>query len=149
MAERFAPDVLADVYQLVAGRRPESGEVTVMGDDAVLPGRFRVGAAAAACVGVTTLAAAELFRSRGGDPGPVSVSAWHAAMAFATEGWLRIDGQPGGAGWAELSGNYRAADGWVRLHCNYEHHGRAGCAALGVPTTKSNRPPATPFRGAA
>jgi hypothetical protein len=49
--------VLADVYQVIAGRQPESGEVTVMGDDAVLPGRFRVGAAAAACVGATTPAA--------------------------------------------------------------------------------------------
>jgi crotonobetainyl-CoA:carnitine CoA-transferase CaiB-like acyl-CoA transferase len=30
-----------------------------------------------------------------------------------------------------LSGDYRAADGWVRLHCNFDHHRRAAQRALG------------------
>lgn len=32
---------------------------------------------------------------------------------------------------APLSGDYRAADGWVKLHCNYPHHEAAVCAVLG------------------
>ncbi|HEY3749737.1 MAG TPA: CoA transferase [Pseudonocardiaceae bacterium] len=130
-------DVLTDLYQRVAGRRPDPAEVTVVGDDQILPGRFRVGAAAAACVGTATLAAAELWRARGGDPGRVTVDARHAALAFTTERSLRVDGQVPGAAWAELSGDYPTADGWVRLHCNYEHHASAACAALAVPPDKA------------
>lgn len=129
-----AADVCADVCHQVTGG-PAS--IDVDGADPVLPGRFRVGAAAAACVGTATEAAARLWRDRGGEPGPVRVSVRHAALAFATEHWLRVDGERNGTGWAHLSGNYRAADGWVRLHCNYEHHAVAACAALGVPQDKA------------
>jgi crotonobetainyl-CoA:carnitine CoA-transferase CaiB-like acyl-CoA transferase len=132
-----AAEVLADLHQQVAGRRPDPAEITVTGDDPMLPGRFRLAAAAAACVGTTTLAAAELLRARGGEPGPVTVDARHAGLAFATERWLRADGQPAGVGWADLSGDYRAADGWVRLHCNYDHHAKAVCVALAVPKDKA------------
>ncbi|MFC6085515.1 CoA transferase [Sphaerisporangium aureirubrum] len=34
--------------------------------------------------------------------------------------------------WAPLSGDYRAADGWVRLHCNFDHHRDAALRALGL-----------------
>jgi crotonobetainyl-CoA:carnitine CoA-transferase CaiB-like acyl-CoA transferase len=132
-----AEGVFADLYQQVAGRRPDPAEVTVKGDDPLLPGRFRIGAEAAACVGTMTLAAAELFRARGGDPGRVTVDARHAATAFASETLLWVDGGPAGAGWADLSGNYRAADGWVRLHCNYPLHAAAACRALSVPPDKA------------
>jgi crotonobetainyl-CoA:carnitine CoA-transferase CaiB-like acyl-CoA transferase len=148
MSADAAADVLADLYQQVAGRRPEPAEVTVSGDDPVLPGRFHVTRAAAASVATATLAAAELLRARGGDPGPVTVDTRHAALAFATEHWLTVDGQPAGAGWAELSGNYRAADGWVRLHCNYDHHARAACAALAVPMDKAAITEAVALRAA-
>ncbi|HEY1570167.1 MAG TPA: CoA transferase [Pseudonocardiaceae bacterium] len=149
MSDSSAADVFADSYAEIAGRRPTPGEVTITGDDPLLPGRFRVGAAAAACVGAMTLAAAELFRERGGDPGQVSVDAWHALLAFATERWLRVDGEPAGAGWAELSGNYRTADGWVRLHCNYPHHADAVCTALGVPADRAAVTDAVAARSAA
>ncbi|MDT7950312.1 MAG: CoA transferase [Acetobacteraceae bacterium] len=32
-----------------------------------------------------------------------------------------------------LSGDYRAADGWIRLHCNAPHHRAAALAVLGTP----------------
>ncbi|HEX5402118.1 MAG TPA: CoA transferase [Pseudonocardiaceae bacterium] len=124
-------DAFTDLYQHVAGHGPD--QAVVVGDEPVLPGRFQVDAAAAACVGTATLAAAELWRARGGEPGRVTVDTRHAALAFTTERWLRVDGQVPGAAWAELSGDYPAADGWVRLHCNYPHHARAACAALAVP----------------
>lgn len=131
-----AADVLADLHQQVTDRRPADGDVTVVGDDPQLPGRYRVGAAAAACVGTATLAAADLARARGVDAGPVTVDTRHATLAFLTERLLRVDGELPGEGWAELSGDYRAADGWVRLHCNYPHHARAVCRALSVPATR-------------
>lgn len=126
-------DVLAGLYELVAGRRPAAGEVVFQGDDVSLPGPFRVAPAAAACVATATLAAADLLRARGIEPGLSTVDSRAAALAFGSERWLRIDDTPPAGVWAELSGDYRAADGWVRLHCNYPHHARAAARALSVP----------------
>lgn len=43
------------------------------------------------------------------------------ATSFNSIGLLRRDGEPAPA-WAELSGFFETADGWVRLHGNYPHH---------------------------
>nr|WP_246242621.1 CoA transferase [Flexivirga aerilata] len=52
-------------------------------------------------------------------------SGWVASglvgASFGSIGRLRVDGSPV-AEWAELSGFFAAADGWVRLHGNYPHH---------------------------
>jgi hypothetical protein len=101
--------------------------------DPVLPGRFRLGAASASCVTAVTEAAADLFRIRGGDPGPVTVDPRHAAVAFRSERYLRVDPMPDlGSIEDPLTGNYRTVDGWVRLHCNYPHHLAAVGTALGT-----------------
>lgn len=112
--------------------------ISITGDESALPGPFRVEAAASAAVGVTTLAAAELLKARGVDPGVVSVDARHAAAAFRSERYARVEGMDKGSSgaWQPLSGDYRAADGWVRLHCNYPHHADAACRALGVPADR-------------
>ncbi|PRX51320.1 CoA transferase family III [Prauserella shujinwangii] len=107
--------------------------VEVTGAETVLPGPYRVAAAAAAAIGVTTYAAGELLRLRGIDPGRVAVDTRHAAAAFRSEHHVLVDGAVPGEAWAPLSDVYRAADGWVRLHCNYSHHAAAACRALGVP----------------
>lgn len=99
----------------------------------MLPGRFLVGTAAATCVAETTQAAADLFRERGGEPGEVAVDLRHAAHAFRSERYLRCDGEPVGELWASVSGDYRGADGWIKIHANYPHHASAAARALGVP----------------
>jgi crotonobetainyl-CoA:carnitine CoA-transferase CaiB-like acyl-CoA transferase len=128
-----AATALAQLYREVTGEPLESGSARVVGDDPVLPGLFRVGALAAASVGATTAAAAALLADRGDTPGVVSVNTRHAAIAFRSQSYLRVDGEPAGAVWAPLSGDYQAADGWVKLHCNYPQHARAAASALGVP----------------
>jgi crotonobetainyl-CoA:carnitine CoA-transferase CaiB-like acyl-CoA transferase len=133
----MASDVFHDLYQQVAGRTPTPDEAVILGDDPLLPGRFRLAAAAAACVATTTLAAAELLCARGTDPGPITVDARHAALAFSTERWLRVLGEKPPPVWADLSGDYPAADGWVKLHCNYPHHAHAACRALSVPPDRT------------
>jgi crotonobetainyl-CoA:carnitine CoA-transferase CaiB-like acyl-CoA transferase len=129
-----ANEVFRDLYQQVAGREPDGG--VILGDAPALPGGFLIGPAAAACVATTNLAAADLLRAKGSEPGPVTVDARAAALAFGTERWLRVNGEPPGEVWAELSGDYPAADGWVRLHCNYPLHARAACRALSVPADR-------------
>ncbi|GAB3577190.1 CoA transferase [Amycolatopsis endophytica] len=109
------------------------GPVGITGAETVLPGPFRVAAAASASVAAATLAAADLLRLRGIEPGVVRVDTRHAAAAFRSEKLVRVDGEPPGDVWAVLSGDYRATDGWVKLHCNYPHHAAAVRRALGVP----------------
>lgn len=43
------------------------------------------------------------------------------AASFTGDRVMRIDGEPI-SGFAELSGFFRATDGWVRTHGNYPHH---------------------------
>ncbi|SNS21186.1 CoA transferase [Rhodococcoides kyotonense] len=67
----------------------------------------------------------------------LSTRPWHLvperiAASFAGDKMLRIDGNPV-RGFAELSGFFASADGWVRTHANYPHHRRALIAALELP----------------
>ncbi|MFC0431556.1 CoA transferase [Kutzneria buriramensis] len=105
--------------------------VTVTGADPVLPGRFRVGELAATCVGATTLAAASLLRERSGVDSSVAVDMVEAAVAFRSERYLRVNGV-GASDRSPLSGDYEAADGWVRLQCNLPHLQRFALEALGA-----------------
>ena len=54
------------------------------------------------------------------------------AASFTGDRILRIDGQPI-SGFAELSGFFDAADGWVRTHGNYPHHRERLLRALELP----------------
>jgi len=124
---------LADLWTSVGGEPEALNSVDVTGSDPVLPSPFAVGTAATVSVAATCLAAARLWRVRGGpaeDPG-VRVSARASSMAFRSERYLRIDGAPPPV-WDQLTGDYHARDGWVRLHCNYANHRDAALKALGV-----------------
>lgn len=100
------------------------------GEEPVLPSSFRIGAAAQAVVAAATAAAAEIHRRRGGPAQRAKVSMRHAALAFSSERYLRLDGRPAPAGWDDIAGTYRCGDGrFVRLHTNFPHH-RAGVLRL-------------------
>ncbi|WP_033291608.1 CoA transferase [Amycolatopsis jejuensis] len=127
-------DVLAGAWQALTGEPLPA--VSLTGGENVLPGHFRVAAMATASVAAATLAAGELLRVRGIEPGTVAVDTRHAAAAFRSEQLLRIDGEPAPSPWGRIAGDYRAADGWVKLHCNYPRHEAAVCWALGVPSVR-------------
>lgn len=63
----------------------------------------------------------------------VNVDVREAAIAFREEQYFRIDGKMA-VEWAPLSGDYRTADGWVRLHCNFDHHRDIVLRALNLPS---------------
>lgn len=128
-------EILDGVWHALTGSRP--GAVELTGAEDVLPGPYRVAAAATASVAAATLAAGEMLKLRGIEPGTVTADTRHAAAAFHSEQLLRVDGVGAESVWAPLSGNYRAADGWVRLHCNYPRHEAAVCWGLGVPGSRS------------
>lgn len=97
----------------------------------VLPGPYRVTELAATCVEKATTAAYELLTLRGGTPPSCTVHKGHAAEAFRSERHTRVTGEKPKPLWAPLSGDYRTADGWVRLHANYPHHAVAIRRVLG------------------
>ncbi|MEV7006127.1 CoA transferase [Streptosporangium sp. NPDC051022] len=114
--------------ELAAGVGVELPPLRVTGADPVLPSVFRVGTAAAVTVGAVTATAAKLW----GGAREAEVDVREAAVAFRDERHFEIDGVAQG-GWAPLSGDYRSADGWVRLHCNFDHHRDAALVVLGLP----------------
>jgi hypothetical protein len=94
---------------------------------------FDVTGWAAATVGVANLAVAELASARTDEAMPaVTVDRHHAAAAFSSERLMRADGRELPAIWDPVAGDYRCADGWIRLHTNYRHHLDAVLAVLGV-----------------
>ncbi len=88
---------------------------------------------AIACVGAALLAAASLHERRGGRlTEPVRLATGHVAAAVRSEAYLRRGGEAFGSGFAPLSRFWRAADGWVRTHANYQWHRDALLRALGA-----------------
>lgn len=106
------------------------------GDEPALPSSFRIGAAAQASIAAATLATAEIWRLRTGRTQTASVAMLHAAMAFHSGAYLRVDGAAPPDPWDAIAGAYLCGDGrWVRLHTNFPHHRDGilkllGCANL-------------------
>ncbi|HML06500.1 MAG TPA: CoA transferase [Xanthobacteraceae bacterium] len=123
--------------KVVAGLWREAGfddevlhDVYLTGAEPVLPSSFAVGTAAQATIAATALAAAELWRLRGGRRQGVSVDMRSAAIEFRSERYLCVDGKYPAGDPDHLSGLYRCGDGrWVRVHASLAHH-RSGVMAL-------------------
>src|ERR1700678_1644822 len=102
--------------------RPDSGALTVNGPGAVLRSCCDVTGLPTGSVAAATLAAARLLAARrGGAPGRVTVDTRAACAAFAAEGVFTPVGWPRPELWDPIAGNYRARDGWIRLHTNYAY----------------------------
>jgi crotonobetainyl-CoA:carnitine CoA-transferase CaiB-like acyl-CoA transferase len=96
--------------------------------DSTLPvGRFVHDAIAAASLSAALLAA----RRTGSAVPTVELDPVRVATAVTSERHYRLSGEPMSA-WAQLSGFWPTADGWVRTHANYPHHRERLLAALGL-----------------
>lgn len=125
----------AHAWAALGGRSRLVERVCFEGAGTVLPSRLPVRELARACVGVSSLAAAELLALRNRVPVPaVRVNEAAVATAFVSERHLRIDGRAP-TSFAPLSGFWQAADGWVRTHANYSHHRARLLSALGIADT--------------
>ena len=121
---------VATALGLLAELDPHPAEVSTSG--LVLPGRFRVDVVATSVVAAVTAAIAAVHQQRTGWYPAVAVDGRAAQISFRSERYLRRDGRTVGELWAPLSGDYRCADGWLKIHANFAHHGSAAAAALGV-----------------
>ncbi|NBS59347.1 MAG: CoA transferase [Betaproteobacteria bacterium] len=122
----------AALNELVALAGLPAADAQITGDDPVIPTQYRVGAAGAAALAATGLAAADLWTLRGGKPQPVSVNLRHATASLRSAKYLRINGKPIPPIWDAYSGFYPVKDGrWVSIHCNFINHREAAMQVLG------------------
>lgn len=132
----MTPDIdpaTAHAWSALGGAPESAGRVTYVPAPGVLPSRLPVRQLARACVGVCSLAAAELVARRSGRRAPaVQVHEAAVGAAFVSERLLRIDGRASSP-FAPLSSFWPTADGWVRTHANYPHHRARLLSSLGIP----------------
>src|SRR5579864_8863543 len=103
------------------------------GADPVLPTPFRIGAAGAATLAATGLAAAELWQVRTGRRQCVSVDLRQATAALRSGRYLALAGADVPSERNPIMGFYPTRDGrWAYLHCNFPNHRAAALGVLGV-----------------
>ena len=124
-------EILSDIWTSAGGDAAALGAVTLTGEEPQLPSSFRVAAAAQASVAATGLAAAEIWKLRGGEQQNVSVDMRHAVVECRSERYLRVDDKPPPPAWDAIAGVYKTRDQrFVRLHTNFRHHRDAVCKVL-------------------
>jgi CoA transferase family III len=122
MENEFA-DLAARVWELAGGPSGVAEVLDISGPRVVLPSYFDVTGLATASVSAAALAAAEFLAARtGASARPVRVDSRTASAAFAAEGLFTPVGWSLPGIWDPIAGNYRAEDGWIRLHTNYAYH---------------------------
>jgi crotonobetainyl-CoA:carnitine CoA-transferase CaiB-like acyl-CoA transferase len=124
-------DILTDLWTSVGGDASALDHVTLTGEEPQLPSSFRVAAAAQTVIAAATMAAANIWRLRSGQPQDIAVDMRHATVECRSERYLRVDGKPPGPAWDIIAGVYKTGDGrFVRLHTNFPHHRDAVCKVL-------------------
>ena len=140
-------DALAELWAEAGGEPEALPHIQFSGPAQVLPSIFAVTTAAAVAVGAANLAAARLWLERRHALGSadVRVDRREAAVAFRSERYLHVpDLHVGVDG---VTGDYRARDGWIRLHCNYPEHRDCRARVLGLPTGDDGSRAHVPARG--
>jgi crotonobetainyl-CoA:carnitine CoA-transferase CaiB-like acyl-CoA transferase len=130
-------EILTDLWTLAGGKLEVLDAVTLTGEEPQLPSSFRVAAAAQASIAAAGLAAAQLWKLRGGQSQDVAVDMRHAVVECRSERYLRVEGQQPPPTWDAIAGVYKTRDRrFVRLHTNFAHHRDAVCRVL---TCKAER----------
>jgi hypothetical protein len=125
--------LLEDFWDALGGGAALTGNVALSGPRHALPSAYDVTGLSVASIAVAKLAVAELHALRRGDATPrVQLDSQCAAVAFRGERHVQPRGWSLPPAWDPVAGNYRARDGFVRLHTNYAHHRRAAMHVLGV-----------------
>lgn len=99
------------------------------GDQPLLRSSFHIGAIAQGTIAAAALAAGQLAIVRGGAMPDIAVDMHDAE--YECTGYFELDGRAPET-WAPLSGLYPCADGFVRIHANFDHHRDGALALLGL-----------------
>ena len=118
-----ASTLASTLWSAGGGDPAELDQLRFTHTDTQLPSTFAVGAVAAATIGVQALAAASLWRLRGGTAQSVQVNQRHALAMFRSERYVQVNGAALPDPWSPIAGYYQAGDGrWIQLHTNFPHH---------------------------
>jgi crotonobetainyl-CoA:carnitine CoA-transferase CaiB-like acyl-CoA transferase len=127
--------LLGQLLQSLGAALPDAGQVEIIGADPVLATRFPIGEAAAVALAACGLAAAEIWRLRGGSPQRVRVDVTGAAASLLGFAYQRVEGGPATAAWREprqVTGFYPARDGaWFMLHGSFPETQKKALELLG------------------
>lgn len=132
----IAQTMLHAIWSAFDGHPDELAAVTLVGQGD-LPSVFATTDLAQASVAAAGLALAGLVHSGGAAHPEVVCDRRLAAMWFSSS--LRPQGWAPPPLWDAVAGDYRAADGWIRLHTNAPHHRAAALAALGLDVQSATR----------
>jgi crotonobetainyl-CoA:carnitine CoA-transferase CaiB-like acyl-CoA transferase len=135
-AQSSPPDTLASLWRIAGLPGDALSFIDLAGRDPVFPSSFAIGTAAQATVGAAALAACELAHARGAGRQRMSVDMTHAAVECT--GTFTVDGREPET-WGRFSGLYRCADGYVRIHANFEHHQDGALRLLGLDPKSATR----------
>jgi hypothetical protein len=123
--------ILADLWTLAGGDPTALEAVTLTGEEQQLPSSFRVAAAAQTSIAVAGLAAAHVWKLRGGQDQKINVEMRHAVVECRSERYLRVEDQAPPPAWDAIAGVYKTrGQRFVRLHTNFPHHRDAVCRVL-------------------
>jgi crotonobetainyl-CoA:carnitine CoA-transferase CaiB-like acyl-CoA transferase len=101
-----------------------------------LDSRFRVTDLASASIATAGLAVADLVERTGGRRASLAVDRRLASFWFGLS--IRPIGWSLPAPWDPIAGDYRASNGWIRLHTNAPHHRAAAERVLGSHSNKAD-----------
>src|SRR6202140_3031734 len=103
------------------------------GADPVLPTPFCIGAAGAATLAATGLAATELWRARPGRRQRVTVDLRQATAELRSSHYIQLAGAGVSSAQNIIMGFYPTRDGrWSYLHCNFPNHRAPALRVLAV-----------------
>jgi len=125
---------LREIWLAAKGESVFLEQVSLSGEGS-LPSIFAVTDLATGAIGAAGLAVAELVQASGGAAQEVAADRRLASFWFGTS--LRPQGWEAPPLWDAVAGDYRTADGWIRLHTNAPHHRAAALAVLETPVDRN------------
>ncbi len=127
-------EALRTILPIAGWGDTQGADVTFTGGaDPVLPTPFRIGAAGAATLAASGLAATELWQVRTGRRQRVTVDLRQATAALRSGHYLQLAGTDVSSERNTVMGFYPTRDGrWSYLHCNFPNHRAAALGVLGV-----------------
>ncbi len=131
----MAYDALRTILPIAGWPEERARAVEITGGaDPILPTPFRIGAAGAAALAATGLAAADLWELRGGRRQDVAVDLRQAVASLRSGHYMQINGAAVSTERNPVMGVYPARNGrWSYIHANFPNHRAAAMSVLGVP----------------
>lgn len=121
--------LVRQLYQVAGLPAADFSTCELTGNEPLLPSSFQVGALAQGTIAAAALAAGQLAMVRGGAMPAIAVDMHDAE--YECTGYFELDKRAPET-WAPLSGLYPCADGFVRIHANFDHHRDGALALLGL-----------------